>query len=185
MTVMRFARFVRLMAVIPFTILMAAGCAPKYDWRMVANSDGGFSAVFPAKPDLVRRNIAVAGHPLEMQMQSARAGGVVFAIGFVSLPSDDPLMRQQVLDFVQDGLAHNIGTHSAPQPVRVPAGNAGAYVDGVEWRASGTVPNQNVHREVRARFFARGKQVFELVMISAAPPPADQAEQFFDSFRLD
>ena len=112
----RAGRAIRLRAIAPALLVVAAGltaCTPAFDWRGVTNEDGGFSVMYPAKPALDERTLQIGGQSLRMQMQSARVGDVVFAVGVVMLPADTPAMQATVLEYLQQGLARNIG--AAPQ----------------------------------------------------------------------
>ena len=174
------------LAVLAFVLIAAVlcACSPTYDWRSVGNDDAGFAVMYPAKPTLDERQIAVAGQTLPMQMQAAQAGGAVFAVGVVTLPADDPALRAQVLDFLAAGIARNVGSTPRLRPIRIASAQSDRQIAGVAFAASGVVLHQRERRVVHARFAASGRHVYEAVVVSAAEPPAEQIDQFFDSWRL-
>jgi len=160
-------------------------CTPAFDWRSVTNTDGGFSATYPAKPASDERSVQIAGQSLRMQMQSARVGDVVFAVGVVMLPDDTPALQAAVLDYLQQGLARNIGVAPQVQAARIQLDATGQSIPATQFAASGIVPDsKHEHRFMSARFAARGARVYEVVIVAPTEPATEQVDQFFDSFKL-
>jgi len=179
----------------PRTILLGAAglalgacltaCTPAFDWRSVTNTEGGFSVTYPAKPALDERSVQIAGQSLRMQMQSARVGDTVFAVGVVMLPADTPALQAAVIDYLQQGLARNIGAAPQMQPARIQLDATGASIPATQFAASGVVPDsKHEHRFMSARFAARGARVYEVVIVAPTEPATEQVDQFFDSFKL-
>jgi hypothetical protein len=165
--------------------LILGACTPSFDWRNVVNDAGGFSVMFPAKPGLDQRNAKIAGQSLPMLMQSARVGDTSFAVGVVTLPTDDPALAAAVLNALKTGLAHNINIAPATHPVQIDVGTPGQQVPGAEFVASGTVADaHHEHRVMHARFAVRGAKVYEAVIVAPVEPAAEQVDQFFGSLRL-
>jgi hypothetical protein len=165
--------------------LSLSACTPSFDWRTVVNQDGGYSVSFPAKPGVDQRPVKIAGQALPMLMQSARVGEVSFAVGVLTLPSDDPALRATVLDALEQGLARNIGAPLQTHPVSIAVGNPGEQVIGAEFVASGVVADaHHTHRMMHARFAARGTKIYEAVVVAPQAPATEQLDQFFDSWRL-
>lgn len=165
-------------------LLCLWGCAPEYDWRVINNSESGFTVMFPAKPTLDEHRIAVAGQVLIMRMQAAKAGDAVFAVGVVTLPSEDPKLQSTVLTYLETGLARNVGATPDVHPVRIHTGEPAQSVDGYEFSAHGKVRDEKKERQVRARFAVRGRRVFQAVIIGERVPPEDQVDQFLSSWKL-
>jgi hypothetical protein len=162
-----------------------AACTPSFDWRTVNNEEGRFSVMYPAKPALDERTLKIGDQSLRMQMQSARVGDVVFAVGVVMLPDASPATQASVLAYLQQGLARNIGAAPRSEPARI-ALDAGDSIAATQFAASGTVADaKHEARYMRARFAAHGARVYEAVIVAPAQPAAEQADQFFDSLKLD
>lgn len=160
-----------------------AACSPKYDWRTIMNNDLGYTVDLPAKPGNDRRQISVDGTPMPMSMQTAEAGDAVFAVGTLTLPTDDPQAQRAALDFLKAGLARNVGVPAAASDVQIPLA-AGGKVPGVEMRVSGKAGPQQEARTIYARLVARGRHVYQAAIIAARPLPPEQIDQFFGSFQL-
>jgi hypothetical protein len=164
-------------------------CSPSYNWREVQNADGAYSVLLPAKPLVDERTLDIGGTPMKMRMQTADVGDVTFAIGVVTLPSEDPRLQSQVLAYLQTGIARNLGAQPATHPVSVRAGVGGAAhtLSGTAMDVSGAAAGQPAsdRRVIHARFAARGRHVYQAVVVSRSEPPPDQLEQFFDSWQLD
>jgi hypothetical protein len=162
-----------------------AGCSSKFEWRTIANDDGRFSVMYPAKPTLDERMLPpIDGHSLKMQMQAARAGGATFAVGSVQLPNDDPALQHAVLTLLESGLARNIGIDMKPQTIQIPLTEEGKFVEGDALSGSGRVPGHPDHRTVSARFAIRGQRVVQAIVIADKPVPPEEIQQFLDSLKL-
>jgi hypothetical protein len=160
-------------------------CTPTYDWRTIMNNDDGYEVTLPAKPRSDERDIQIAGHMMQMKMETAEAGDAVFAVGTVILPNADPATQRAALDFLQQGLAHNLNAAPAVHPVQIDVA-AGGKLDGAEInvRGPGGSEKQSDTRSMHARFVAKGTHVYQVAIVSTTPPPEDQVDQFFSSFKL-
>jgi hypothetical protein len=164
-------------------IAALAACSPAYDWRTVTSNQNGYTVALPAKPHEDAREIDMDGTSMHMAMQTAEAGGGVFAIGTLMLPSDDPALRRKVLDFLRDGLARNVGAAPDAHPVQVPVAGGGS-VTGLAMTVSGKAGAKQQTRLIYARLAARGRRVYQVAIIARAPLPREQVDQFFGSFTL-
>jgi hypothetical protein len=162
---------------------MLAGCSPTYDWRTVMNNDKGYTVDLPAKPSSDSRQIGIGGTQMPMTMQITEAGNAVFAVGTVSLPSDDPQTQSAALDFLRTGLARNVSAAPDARTVQIPLA-AGGQVPGLEMKLSGKAGEQREARTVYARLVAHGRHVYQAAIIASAPLPQEQVDQFFQSFQL-
>jgi hypothetical protein len=158
-------------------------CTPSYDWRTVMNNDDGYEVTLPAKPHAAERQIRIAGQPLTMRMQTAEASDVVFAVGTVVLPSADPALQRATLDYLEQGLARNVNSHATPRATQIDLA-AGGRVLGSEMVVEGQSGEKREARTIHARFVAKGTHVYQLAIVSDKTPPAEQADQFFTSFKL-
>src|ERR1700743_1124241 len=101
-------RSVRTVACVLAASAALLACTPTYDWRTIMNNDDGYEVTLPAKPRSEERAIEIAGKTMQMKMQPAEAADAVFAVGTVVLPNADPATQRAALDFLQQGLAHNL-----------------------------------------------------------------------------
>jgi hypothetical protein len=162
-------------------------CTPTYDWRTIMNNDDGYEVTLPAKPSSDQRDVDIAGRPMQMKMQTAEAGDAVFAVGTVDLPDADPATQRAALDFLQHGLAHNLNAAPATHSVQIEIATGGA-LSGTEISVSGASAKvgatQSESRLMHARFVAKGMHVYQIAIVSSAPLPDEQTDQFFSSFKL-
>ncbi len=161
-----------------------AACTPAYDWRTL-HSEAGYSIDLPAKPTVEAHQVEIGGVPMEMRMQAAHPSGAVYAVGTVTLPDERDATQHAVLDYLRAGLARNLGAEPAVKPVLVPLASGGQTA-GVELRLDGAASGADSARKiVVARLVARGRHVYQAIVIADAVPPDEQLEQFFGSLKLD
>ncbi|CAN0623747.1 conserved protein of unknown function [Burkholderia multivorans] len=161
-----------------------AACSPAYDWRTLHN-DAGYTVDLPAKPTVDEHAIEIAGTPMKMRMQAAHIADGVFAVGTVMLPDDRDETRRAALDYLRAGLSRNLGGAAQVTAVAVPLASGGA-VSGLEVRVTGTPAAQaHASKTIVARLAARGRHVYQAVVISDTALPAEQLDQFFGSLKLD
>lgn len=179
------AAVVRVVEAVGALVLAAAfaACSPAYNWRVVTNNDSGYVVDLPAKPDADERSIDIGGTTVPMRVQTAEAGGAVFVVGTLTLPDDHADTQQKALDFLRDGLAHNVGAPPNGREVDVPLATGGA-VQGVEIRVTGQAGDQHQTRTIHARLVAKGTRVYQVAIVADHEPSSDQVDQFFDSFKL-
>jgi hypothetical protein len=96
---------VRSRAVIAFVALLALGCSPELDWRELRSTEGGFSALMPARPRYEVRRLSGAS-AVAMHLWSARAAKSVFGVGYADYIAAVDL---RTLDDTRDALVRNIG----------------------------------------------------------------------------
>lgn len=147
------------------------------------NNADGYTIDLSAKPTLDERQIEIDGTPMKMRMQAAHAEGAVFAVGTVTLPSDDARLRQTVLDYLRTGLARNLGAAPDARATQVPLA-AGGAVPGLEMSVSGAAGAQHEHRTIEVRLVARGNHVYQATIVADKAQPQEQIDQFFESFKL-
>jgi len=158
-------------------------CSPTFDWRTISNDDVGYTVDLPAKPSVDERQIEIGGTAMKMSMQTAEAGDVVFAVGTVTLPADDPQARRDALDYLRTGLARNLGATPDSHATQIPLAGGGQIL-GIEMTFSGKAGPKQEPRTMHARLVARGQHVYQAVVIASKEPPQEQIDQFFESFKL-
>ncbi len=169
-----------------------AGCSPRYDWRTIISSDGKYAALYPAKPTSAARDVSIAGRQLPMTMEAARIDETLFAVGVVTLPSDDAALRREALDAMRAGLVANLGAHpDAPartRPITVmSAAQPPVPLDAVEVSVAGVSPQDKAPRRLTARLVASGAHVYQAVVLEAGEAArdarqAEQVDQFLSGF---
>jgi hypothetical protein len=168
---------------VPVCVVALAACSPTYDWRTIMNNDNGYTVDLPAKPSLDERQVDIDGTPMKMDMQTAEAGGAVFAVGTVMLPNDDPNTQHATLDFLRAGLARNLGAAPNARAMPIPLA-AGGNVPGLEVTFSGAAGPKQETRIMHARLVAKGRHVYQAAVVAQKELPPEQLDQFFQSFKL-
>lgn len=158
-------------------------CSPAYDWRTVTDDVDGYAIDLPAKPLIDERPIEIAGTAMRMHVRAARAQNAMFSVGTVAMPSDDPKLQRAVLDSMRDALARNVGAKPDARPIDVPLAD-GNHVPGFELEVSGDVGATGKHKTIHAWLVARGAHVYQAAVIADDAPPKEQADQFFQSFKV-
>ncbi|HJV83291.1 hypothetical protein [Noviherbaspirillum sp.] len=154
--------------------LLLAACSPKLDWREVRGSGAPFVVLLPAKPASYTRTVNLDGLQVSMTMTAAEVDKVVFAVGTAELP--DVALTPKALNAMKTALVRNIGGTIKQEKVSQ-AGTAPATID-IE--ASGTES-----RLLLARFLAKDKRVYQLVMLGKEGTLSrEAADTFFGSFKL-
>jgi len=155
-------------------------CTPTLDWRDVRPVGAGLLALFPCKPAVEARRLALAGIAVEMTLYACTAGGSTFAVGFADV--GEPHRVDPALAQLWAAAARNIGSSAShavvplkvegmtPQPQAGRKAFAGRLGDG-----------QSVEEQVAV--FARGTRVFQATMVG---PKLDveAVETFFGALRL-
>ncbi len=156
--------------------LSLAGCNPTYNWRDYASPDAPWRATFPARPATHTRTVDLGGMQVAMTMTAAEVEGATFAVGTAEAP--DPAHARAALDAMRLALARNIG---APEKAGATARSASGERASVAVDLAGT--RDGVPMRLAGRFEARGKRVYQAIVVGpAASMPAEQVEQFLDSF---
>ncbi len=172
-----------LMATAMATLLALSACTPRYDWRDVRGTTAPFSVLLPAKPSTYTRNVNLGGIQASMTMTAAEVGDVTFAVGTAELP--DAAQAQAALLVMKDTLVKNIGgvvrhekstLGSQMSTIEVDAGPAAASPAARNARAS----------ELHARFLARQRRVYQVIVVGAAKSiPQEAVDTFLTSFKLE
>ncbi len=167
--------------------LLIVACSPQFDWRTVRNDEGHYTVMLPAKPLLDERVLTIAGHALKMQMQTATVGDAMFAVGVVTLPADDPALRAQVLTYLQNGLARNVGAQPMLYVVRSPGSHDAGGETRIAMDVAGPVAHMQTQeqRVIHAQFVARDRHVYQAAVVSRRELDPVQLEQFFASLKAD
>lgn len=155
-------------------------CTPTLDWRDVRPAGAGLQALFPCKPAVGARRLALAGVDVEMTLYACTAGGGTFAVGFADV--GEPQRVDPALAQLWAAAAHNIGASGshAAAPLRV-EGMTPQARSGRQAFAGRLGDGQPVQEQVAV--FSRGTRVFQATMVS---PKLDveAVETFFGALRL-
>lgn len=163
-------------------ILSLPACTPKFDWREVRGANASFVVVLPAKPSSFTRPINLDGQPVTMTMTAAEVDRIMFAVGTASLA--DPVKAQRALRSMRTALVNNIG---GTVKLEKSSDDKIAQTTSIDIEADGPPSANSAGQAIKlfARFVAKDKQVFQVVVIGPEKSvPRDAVDTFFTSFKL-
>lgn len=163
-------------------LLALAACSPAFNWREVRPENTRLSLLLPCKPDQAQKMVPLGGRPALLSMLGCDAGGATFAVAVADL--GDASRAGPALAMWQSATLANMkagaGTEqsvplklagASPEPAAIRVLARGQRADGAP--VSG-----------QAAYFARGAQVFQVVMYAPDIAP-EVAETFFASLKFD
>lgn len=172
-------RFLSAMLACTAGVLLCA-CSPKYDWREIRGEGAPYSVLLPAKPASYSRPVNLDGAQVTMTMTATEVDGITFAVGTAELP--DATGAAKALAAMRTALVKNInGTlrkEAAATATTATGGNTSIDIEASGRDARGQA------RVLHARFLARGKRVYQvLVLGKEGAVPQEAVETFFTSFK--
>ncbi len=173
------ATLIRRMAPLLCMAAVLAGCAPALNWRDVRPEGSGVQALFPCKPDVEERRVALAGSPVRWNLSVCNGGDQSWALAHADVV--EPGRVGPALAALQAGAAANLGVRTAASTPQAVAGATPQAASG-RLRLQGQRPDgQPVQMQVLV--FARGTRVFQASAVGAAL--ADEAvETYFTSIHF-
>ncbi|TWI63731.1 hypothetical protein IP91_03703 [Pseudoduganella lurida] len=161
-------------AILPILAAAVAlsACSPKFNWRDYRSSDAPYAVLFPAKPSLQTRAVDLDGQQVRMTMAAAEIDGTMFAVGSAELA--DAARAQAAVDAMKTAMLRNIGSTTATEKAR----------DGeMDVEAHGASSGRAL--QLHGRFLARGKHVFQAVVIGPDQGvDAEQVDMFLRSLKV-
>jgi hypothetical protein len=152
--------------------LLLSACSPKFDWRDFRSNDAPYAVLFPGKPASHTREVNLDGLSVKMTMTASDIEGTMFAVGSAELADADK--APAAVQAMKTAMLRNIG---AAQPVQTT--RDGAF----EVEAHGV--NRGVPMLMHGRFLARGKRVYQVIVIGPAKDfRKENVETFMSSFKL-
>ncbi len=167
-------------AALALTGVLAAACAPAYDWREVRPADTALKAMLPCKPERAARSVGLAGGQVELRVLACDSGGATFAVSHAEL--GDAGRSAQALAQWQQAAALHLRARVVAQSPFVPAG-ALELPQSQLFTLEGERPGGG-KVQARSAFFARGSQVFQVAVYSERLGP-EWEQPLFQSLRFE
>jgi len=157
-------------------------CSPKHDWREVRGANAPFTVLLPAKPASLTQSINLDGQKVMMTMTAADVDGVTFAVGTATLPDAEKAVLG--LASMKTALVKNIAGSIQQEKS---SDDKMARTASIDIEAEGPPSPRSQGQPVRlfARFVARDKQIYQVVMVGRANAvTTETVDTFFTSFKL-
>lgn len=159
--------------------LALAACAPALNWRDVRPEGSAAQLLFPCKPDMQERRVALAGPPVRLALNLCEAAGQTWSLALADVA--DPARVAPALAALQAGAAANLGaraTGTVPQAVPGATPQPGSGRTRLQGQRADGQPVQ-----MQTLVFARGTQVFQASVLGAALSD-DAVDAYFSSIRF-
>ena len=166
---------------------------PQLTWQEYSVPDGRFTVSFPAAPQQEIRNIKTEKWLTDANATFAKTEDAVYMVMYGDLPYDAMRLsaREQLEQLSRSMGPQRLeppGRSMGPPGVSMPTPAKVGGIDAVEIRAPG--PDDTL---VRDRAFVHGRRMYQVMVITHRQPwlqeamfgpTADEADRFFDSFKL-
>jgi hypothetical protein len=168
--------------------MMLAACSPQFDWREIRSDAAPYVVAMPAKPSTFSRKIDLDGIDTVMTMTAAETGGVTFAVGTAELP--DATHAQISLAAMKTAMVNNINGNIRQEkvltmPQTQSAASGTLAVTEIEATGTASAATSNQPRVLFARFVAKDKRVYQLVVTGPEKTVTrDIVATYFSSFRF-
>ncbi|SNS16820.1 hypothetical protein SAMN06265795_101333 [Noviherbaspirillum humi] len=160
-------------------LLIFTACSPRLDWRDVRGEGAPFMVTLPGKASSFSRPIRLGEIPVTMTMTAAEVDDVTYAVGTAEL--SDAAQTVQALAAMQTAMLRNVGAAPRQERTVTAAGMSFREVEAVGPPGSNT---QGQPRLLLARFGAKDKRVYQLVILGREPAVSrEAADTFFSSFK--
>jgi hypothetical protein len=161
-------------------LLLLAACSPEYNWREVRGGGAPYIVTLPGKPASHTRQIDLNGLPLDMTMTGAEVNRVTFAVGAAEVP--DAALAPAALDAMKTALVRNIG--GTIRKENATAGGAAPAMIEIEAGGPASQYSGGQPRLLLARFYARDKYIYQVVVVGGENAVSrEAADTFFSSFK--
>lgn len=161
-------------------VLALTACVPTLDWREVRPASGELVVMFPCRPKVYVRTVALAGVRVRMHLTACTSDTTTYALAYASM--DDPARVTAALGELRSAAVANID---------------GAATLTTAWRVPGMTPNPRAEKLVlegrgaegkpvreQVAFFVKGMRVYQATIVGERVDP-EAVEAFFGSLRLD
>jgi len=178
------------------------GCSPTYDWRTVSNDEQGWQVLFPGKPVMAERTLAIRigekDQAVHLMLRSVRIDEQTFTIGVARFqnPSDNPglqklaeaLKASRIQNIQGQRTGQNSDQPSTPSTAKSPSPSQGGLAELVT--AEGLIQLQAKSAPVPAQLqmLTRAHRLLVIEAIVAGPRNGfnqEAAQQFLESLRIE
>lgn len=168
------------MALVVLVMLFQA-CSPSLNWRDVRPEGTSLVLLLPCKPDKAQRTVPLGGSATELNMLGCDAGGATFAVANADI--GDAAKVVEVLAQWQKLTLANMKASPNVQVLPLKVAGAAAMPPAVLVKAQGQRADGTAVTG-QAAYFAKGTQVFQVVMYAGKVSP-EAGDTFFSSLKFE
>ncbi|UCE32652.1 MAG: hypothetical protein JSW68_07130 [Burkholderiales bacterium] len=177
---------VRRIALACAMLILAAGCAPEYNWREIRAEPQGFRVMLPGKPATMTRRIDLDGMPVEMSMHGAKVRDTSFTVAMAGLSDASGATGARAMAAMRAAMTRNIqGRELASGMTQVELVDASGAARGIVpalWiEVAGMMRERPA--SMLARFSVLGDRAYQWVVLGYEID-REQALTFLDSLKL-
>ncbi|MBI2725464.1 MAG: hypothetical protein HYX42_04360 [Polaromonas sp.] len=173
-------RFTSFFLAVGCMVLLQA-CSPSLNWRDVRPEGTGLALLLPCKPDKAQRTVPLGGSATELNMLGCDAGGATFAVASADIGNAANVA--EVLAQWQKLTLSNMKAAPGAQVLPLKVAGSAPLPPAVLVKAQGQrADGQAVSGQ--AAYFAKGTQVFQVVMYAGKAAP-EASETFFSSLKFE
>lgn len=158
----------------------SSACTPTLNWRDVRPEGAGLQVLFPCRPAVHARQVALATVTVEMTLYACNAGGATYAVGFADVGHAQHV--EPALTQLWVAAARNIGARGAHAVAPLHIEGTTLHAQAGRQAFAGRLADGQ-HVQEQAAVFARGTQVFQVTMVGAQLD-VEAIETFFGALRL-
>jgi hypothetical protein len=156
-----------------------AACAPALNWREVRPEGSGAQLLFPCRPDVQERRVALAGPPVRLSLQVCTAADLTWALAHADVA--DPGRVAPALAALLSGAAANLGAAASAFAAQTVPGATPQAASGRS-RLSGKLPDGRPV-QMQVLVFAHGTRVFQASVVGGVLPD-EAVEAYLTSIRF-
>ncbi len=159
-------------------VLLLAACTPVHDWREARSADGTVQVLFPCRPQLHERRVAMAGSTVKLSLLACERGGQTW--GLASTDLGDPNRLAPALDELAASAGANLAAVPLGTPLRVPGAtpHPGSRRVSIDGRRPDSQPAQ-----MELALFTHGTKVYQASVLGPRLP-TEPVDTFFGSLRV-
>ncbi len=171
---------------LPFALQLLAlmvlqACSPSLNWRDVRPEGTSLALLLPCKPDKAQRTVPLGGVATELNMLGCDAGGATFAVASADI--GDAARVSEVLAQWQKLTLANMKATPGAQVLPLKVVGSAPVPSAVLVKAQGQRGDGQAVTG-HAAYFAKGTQVFQVVMYAGKAAP-EASETFFSSLKFE
>lgn len=85
-------------------IILLVACSPKLDWRTVQSPQERYTALFPGKPDKLKRRIPYQDQDLQQTLEAVKIDDDIYSISSIQVPASNAAATEKIITHLKNNL---------------------------------------------------------------------------------